>query len=321
VSGAQRADAATSLDSPGRAPAADGALRRGRGRPRRRWVMAGDRMVRTVGLPRLFWQDLYHRSLTISWPAMFATLAALFVAANGFFGLLYSLAPGCVANLSPPGFLGAFFFSIETSATVGFGDMHPQNIYGHTVASIEIFVSVTSLALITGVMFARFSAPRARILFARHGVVRPIDGQPTLMLRAANARQNVIVEASAHLRLLRNEVSSEGFSIRRIRDLTLMREQNPIFLLGWTLMHVIDETSPLAGETQESLAAAQGMLILTLTGIDETTGQDVTARTLYQPHALRWNHAFHDILGTDEDGNDLVDYTRFHDVMPLGPAS
>ncbi|HEY4037932.1 MAG TPA: ion channel [Burkholderiaceae bacterium] len=286
-------------------------------RPKRRLVLVGDRPILTQGLPRRFWQDLYHLSMTITWPALFGVLAGLFVAANGLFGLLYSLAPNSIANLNPPGFLGAFFFSVETSATVGFGDMHPQTVYAHVVASIEIFVSVLSIALTTGVMFARFSSPRARILFARHAVVCPFDGQPTLMLRAANARQNVIVEASAHLRLIREEASSEGFRIRRIRDLGLLRDHNPLFALGWTLMHAIDETSPLAGETLESLQAAKGVFILTLTGIDETTGQDVTARTTYATDALRWDHAFRDILGTDEEGNDLVDYTLFHDVEPL----
>ena len=290
-------------------------------RRRRRRITIGDRMVFTEGLPRRPWQDLYHHLLTIGWPVMFAALAAFFVVLNASFGLLYSLSPGCVANLNPPGFLGAFFFSVETSATVGFGDMHPQTPYGHAVASLEIFVSIISVTLISGVMFARFSTPRARILFARHAVIRPIDGRPTLMLRAANARQNVIVEASAHLRLVRSGVSSEGYRIRRILDLALVREQNPVFVLGWTLMHVIDEASPLAGETHDSLAAAEALLVLTLTGIDETTGQDVAARTVYPSEALRWNHTFRDILGTDEEGHDVVDYTVFHDVDPLPPAT
>jgi inward rectifier potassium channel len=314
-SSAEQAGAPASLG--GAASVSRPFARRSQRRHKRRRVMLGDRPVLTQGLPRRFWQDLYHLSLTISWPLMFATLAALFLALNALFGSLYALAPGCIANLNPPGFLGAFFFSVETSATVGFGDMHPQTLYGHTVASIEIFASIISIALTTGVMFARFSTPRARILFARYAVVRPIDGRPTLMLRAANARQNVIVEASAHLRVIRDDISSEGYQFRRILDLPLVREQNPAFVLGWTLMHVIDETSPLAGETHDSLTAADGILILTMTGIDETTGQDVTARMLYPAQAVRWNHGFRDILGSDEDGNDLVDYTRFHDVDPL----
>jgi inward rectifier potassium channel len=283
----------------------------------RRLVLAGARPILTQGLPRRFWQDLYHLSMTIHWPVLFGVLAVCFATANGLFGLLYALASGSIANLNPPGYLGAFFFSIETSATVGFGDMHPQTLYGHIIASIEIFVSILSIALTTGVMFARFSRPRARVLFAQHAVVSPFDGQPTLILRAANARQNVIVEASAHLRLLRDEVSSEGFRLRRVRDLALVRDQTPMFALSWTLMHTIDESSPLAGETRESLSAVEGVFVLTLTGIDETTGQNVTAHASYSTDALRWDHTFRDILGSDEDGNDLIDYTHFHEVVPL----
>jgi inward rectifier potassium channel len=284
-------------------------------RPRR--VGMGDREIVSLGLPRHYWQDLYHLSMTVSWPGLFGLLVAIYLLLNLAFGALYSLSPGCIANLNPAGFLGDFFFSVETSATVGYGDMHPQTLFGHVVASIEMFIGMMSLALITGVMFARFSRPRARILFARPAVVRPFDGVPTLMLRAANARQNVIVEASARLRLVRDEVSAEGFRIRRIRDLALVRDEHPIFVLGWNLMHVIDETSPLAGESQGSLAAAKAQLVLTMRGTDETTGQEVMSRTLYHPHSLHWNHAFRDILRQDDNGDEVVDYTHFHDVEPL----
>jgi len=293
-------------------------------KPRRRAahrVLLGDREILTHGLPRPFWQDLYHLCMTVSWGGLFGWLAAFFIVLNVVFGSLYALAPGCIANQNPPGWLGAFFFSVETSATVGYGDMHPQTLFAHLVASVEMFLGLVSIALITGVMFARFSTPRARILFARHAVMRPMDGQTTLMLRAANARQNVIVEASARLRVVRDEVTSEGFKIRRIRDLALVREHSPVFALAWIIMHAVDETSPLAGESPESLAAAQGQLILTIVGTDETTGQSVMARTTYRPHALHWNHSFRDILGVDEDGHDVVDYTHFHDIVPLGPGS
>jgi inward rectifier potassium channel len=281
----------------------------------------GDREVVSLGLPRHYWQDFYHLCMTVSWRGLFTLLVAIYLVLNLAFGTVYWLSPGCIANLNPPGFLGYFFFSVETSATVGYGDMHPQTLFGHTVASLEMFTGMMSLALITGVMFARFSRPRARILFARSAVVRPIDGVSTLMLRAANARQNVIVEASARLRLIRDEVSAEGFRIRRIRDLALVRDEHPIFVLGWNLMHVIDETSPLAGESRASLAETRGQLILTLRGTDETTGQEVMSRTLYQPHALHWNHVFRDILGQDENGVEFVDYTHFHEVEPLPPGS
>lgn len=255
--------------------------------------------------------------MTVSWPRLFGTLVAFFLAFDILFGFLYALVPGCIANLNPPGFAGAFFFSVETLATVGYGDMHPQTLYGHVVAMAEIFVGLMSLALITGIMFARFSRPRARFLFTRNLVVRPIDGKLTLLIRAANQRQNVVQDASAQLRMLRDEVTEEGFRIRRVIDLPLVRSQHPMFVLGWTIMHVIDDASPLKSETEESLHEIAAEFILSVSGTDETTGQVLIARAEYSSADIRWNATFHDILKEAEDGTLHIDYSKFHDVEPL----
>jgi inward rectifier potassium channel len=199
---------------------------------------------------------------------------------------------------------------------VGYGDMHPQAPYAHVVAAIEIFIGLMSLSLLTGMMFARFSRPTARFLFAHYAVIRPMNGKLTLMLRAANARQNIIMEAQATLRMLREEVSLEGVHIRRIYDLKLERQQHPIFLFGWTLMHIIDEASPLSSETPESFSSSNAYLLVTISGTDETTGQTLMARQNYTNSAVRWNHGFADIL-TTKDGIDHFDYSRFHEVEPL----
>jgi inward rectifier potassium channel len=181
---------------------------------------------------------------------------------------------------------------------------------------IEIFTGLLMLALITGLMFARFSRPRARFLFARYAVVRPIDGKLTLMFRAANERQNVVQNASAQLRMLRDEVTSEGYRIRRIIDLALVRTQHPVFSLGWNIMHVIDDASPLKEETSQTLDAHEAIFILSLSGTDETTGQMLMARGEYPASAIRWNATFRDIL--ERDGTTLhIDYGKFHDVEPL----
>ncbi|HEX4151825.1 MAG TPA: ion channel [Steroidobacteraceae bacterium] len=280
----------------------------------------GLRDVVAEGLSNRVLQDLYHHFMTVSWPRLFVTIAAFFLVFDLLFGCLYYLVPGCVANLSPPGFPGAFFFSVETLATVGYGDMHPQTLYGHLVAMVEIFVGLMMLALITGIMFARFSRPRARFLFANVGVVRPIDGKLTLMFRAANARQNVVQEASAKLRMLRDEVTPEGYRIRRIVDLPLVRSQHPVFSLGWTLMHVVDEASPLRLESPESLALAQTIFILSLSGTDETTGQVLMARAEYRGESLRWNHSFQDVADVRPDGTLHIDYSKFDLVEPLRAA-
>ena len=275
------------------------------------------RQILRHGLPRRHWQDLYHVFMTVSWPRLFLSFGGFFFAFNLLFAALYSLQANGIAHLNPPGFWGRFFFSVETLATVGYGDMHPQTIFAHIVASFEIFTGMMSLALIAGMMFARFSRPTARILFARHAVIRPLDAQPTLMLRAANERHNVIMEAQAHLRLVREERSVEGYRIRRIHDLPLRRSEQTAFLSGWTLMHTMTPDSPLAGATSETLRTDNAFLILTLSGVDETTGQTLMARQEYLPEDLRWQHTFADILSRGEDGIDRIDYRRFHDIEPL----
>lgn len=282
-----------------------------------RRLKLGHREVVTQGIEPAVLQDLYHYFMTVSWTQLFATFAAFFLVFDVLFGWLYYLVPGCIANLNPPGFPGAFFFSVETLATVGYGDMHPQSLYGHVVAMIEVFIGLMSLALITGIMFARFSRPRARFLFARNAVVRPIDGKPTLMFRAANERQNIVQEASAQLRLLRDEVSQEGFRIRRITDLPLVRSQHPMFVLGWNIMHVIDDASPLHGETAESLHKSSPAFILSVSGTDDTTGHVLMARAVYGSADIRWNETFRDILEVTDDGTLHYDYNKFHDIEPL----
>jgi inward rectifier potassium channel len=283
----------------------------------RRVVKFGTREVVTEGIVRPLFHDLFHLFMTVSWPRLFATLAAFFLVFDLLFGLLYYLVPGCIANLSPPGFAGDFFFSVETLATVGYGDMHPQTLYGHSVAMIEIFVGLMSLALITGLMFARFSRPRARFLFAKNAVVRPIDGKPTLIFRTANERQNVVQDASARLAMVRDEVTLEGYRIRRIVDLPLLRSQFPMFTLGWTIMHVIDDASPLSTETAESLSSSKTVFVLSLSGTDENTGQILMARGVYGGADIRWNSTFLDILEQAPDGSMHIDYSKFHDIEPL----
>ena len=275
------------------------------------------REVVTHGLSRRVWQDLYHYCMTVSWPRLIATWGVLFLAFNLVFSVFYHAVPGCIANLSPPGYAGAFFFSVETLATVGYGDMHPVTLYGHTIAAIEIFIGMTNIALVTGVMFARFSRPTARFLFANVAVVRPMDGRRVLMFRAANARQNIIMEASAKLRVIRNSVTKEGYRMRRVEDLPLVRDEHPLFVLGWNLMHVIDEHSPLAHETEASLTKAEAIFNLTLSGTDETTGQVLMARRAYLAPDIRWDHTFRDIITTADDGVDHFDYDKFHEVDPL----
>lgn len=283
---------------------------------RGRKLWSGTQHVIAYGMPPLGWRDIYHRALEVNWPTFFALLAGLFFTLNTVFAGLYLLGTASIANQSPPGFVGAFFFSVETLATVGYGDMHPQTLYAHCVATLEIFVGMSGIALATGLVFARFSRPRAKIMFARNVVVRPLNGRMTLMLRAANARQNVIAEARAKLRLLQDERTPEGYSLYKIHDLALVRSEHPIFLLGWNLMHVIDETSPLYNATAESLAAGDALLLLTIAGADETAAQTMQARYSWRHDEIRWGYRYVDLMH-EEDHVMHVDYALFHKIVPL----
>ena len=229
-------------------------------------MRVGARDIETIGLAEGFWTDLYHRSMTIYWPVFFGSAAAIFVFLNAVFAFVFWLGDEPIANVSPelPLPLSLFYFSIETLATVGYGDMHPQTNYGHIVATIEIFTGMCFLAVMTGLIFARFSRPRARFMFARHPIVGRHQGQKTLMIRVANERHNTISQATARLWLLRMEKDNEGAQLRRFYELKLERSEHPMFALSWTIFHVIDKTSPLYGVTADDLAATDGALVLNL---------------------------------------------------------
>jgi len=283
---------------------------------RTRLVTIGDFEVETRGLATGFWTDLYHRSMTVSWPAFFASAALIFVFLNTVFAVLYMLGHHPVANVSDDLALSLFYFSIETLATVGYGDMHPQTNYGHLVATVEIFTGMSFLAVMTGLIFARFSRPKARFVFAKYPVVGNRQGQPTLMIRVANARHNTISQATARLWLVREERMAEGDVVRRFHELILDRSEHPVFSLSWTLYHAIDETSPLYRMDQEELAAADAVLVLNLGGIDDNSAQRLSARKVYSQEDIRWQHRYVDITGDSPQGRLLLDYTKFDDVMP-----
>ncbi|WP_293760190.1 ion channel [uncultured Aquitalea sp.] len=282
-----------------------------------RRVNVGDRDIFIHRLPSGLGHDLYHYAMTLSWPRFYLAIGGLFLLLNTVFATLYALQPGSIANQFPTGFWGGFFFSVETLATVGYGDMHPQTLYAHVVSTLEIFLGMMSIALVTGVTFSRFSLPRSRIVFSQNPVVRRLDGRPTLMLRAANARQSYIVDADAQLNLLVNHVTPEGLRIRQLKDLKLQRRHHPLFVLSWTLMHVIDEHSPLYGMSAEEMARKGCSFILSISGMDDTTRQTAMGRHLFSHGDIRWNHRYADLLETDDAGFDHVDFGKLQEVMPL----
>jgi inward rectifier potassium channel len=278
-------------------------------------IRLGPREIETLGLRQGFWSDLYHRSMTVQWPVFFGSAALLFIALNTVFGALYSLGHDPIANSAENGLLAYFYFSIETLATVGYGDMHPQTNYGHLIATVEIFTGMSFLAVMTGLIFARFSRPRARFVFASDAVVARHEGRPTLMIRVANARHNTISRANARLWIVRVERTSEGDQLRRFYELKLDRNEHPMFALSWMLFHIIDEDSPLYGQNEADLERADAIFVLNLGGLDDSSAQQLYARHIYSWRNIRWQHRYRDITSVSPNGRFLLDYTKFDEVV------
>jgi inward rectifier potassium channel len=300
------------------AMAQDGEAKALEDRPRS-FLTAGQypRRVRRLRSRRFADLDLYHGLLSASWPTFFAGLALFYVGFNLVFAGLYLLVGG-IANARPGSFADAFFFSVQTMATIGYGQLYPQSFAANLLMAVEVLLGMSALALATGVIFARFSRPTARVLFSRSAVVAPYDGVPTLMFRAANQRRNQILEAQVSVSLLRDELTREGTTMRRFQDLTPVRARTPMFALTWTVMHRIDEMSPLYRATPESLAAQGAEIVITLIGLDATSSQMVHARHSYLPGEIAWNRRFADIVSVDAGGMRTVDYRRFHELAQVG---
>jgi inward rectifier potassium channel len=272
------------------------------------------------GVWHFHWHDLYHLLLTMSWPAFLGLMWVLYAISNALFALAYLAGGNCIQNARPGSFQDAFFFSVQTMATIGYGGMSPATDYANWVVTVEAMVGLLGVAMVTGLAFARFSRPTARVLFSRVAVIRPYHGLPTLMFRTANLRYNQILEAQMSVTLVRNEISPEGEFMRRFYDLNLVRNRTPVFALSWTVMHAIDETSPLYKATPELLAEQEIEIVVTMTGLDETVSQTVHARHSFIASEILWNMRFVDVLSGRGDGPMSIDYSRFHDVVPVEPV-
>ena len=280
-----------------------------------RIVRFGDREVITEGLNLTFWADISHRCMTASWPSFIAGAVLVLVVFNAVFAVFYWIGDQPIANVPGGAYIDYLYFSIETLSTAGYGDMHPQTHYGHFISAVELFTGIFSMSLMTGLIFARFSRPNARLLFADNPVVSHHEGQPTLMVRFANERHNIIGNATARLWLLKDEISQEGVSFRRFYELPLVRSEHPALALSWTLYHVLGEQSPLHGLDADDLEAAGVGLVVVVSGYDVVAAQTVHSRRSYDHSDIRFGHRYADILDTSEDGRLRIDYGRFHETL------
>jgi inward rectifier potassium channel len=277
-------------------------------------VTLGKTEITKIGEDGFSWSDVYHVIMSMTWPRFFTWAIGIYLLVNLVFASAYALGDHAVNNADS--FAACFFFSVETLATVGYGVMSPATTYGHVVATCEIVTGMMSMAVITGLLFARFSKPTARMLFSKVAVITAYDGVPTLMFRVANQRRSYVLEANASVVLARDVDTPDGHSLRRFYDLKLERARSPMFALSWLIMHRIDADSPLAGITEQALRAGDMGLGITLSGIDETFAAAVHARHSYTHEDILFGRRFVDVFVDDDNPRKLtLDMTRFHDVV------
>jgi inward rectifier potassium channel len=279
-------------------------------------VRSGRTEFLKINAARRDWRDSYHWVLSLNWPQFALFLLATYIFLNLIFATFFFLGGG-IADMTPGSFPQAFFFSVETLATVGYGHNYPATLYGHIIVTIEIFLGTIWFAVITGLIFVRFSRPTARILFSKTILIGNHDGRPTVMFRVANLRHTSMVDAQFSLLLSRDEVVREGEDIRRFHPLKVYPERMPRFPAALTIRHTIDEQSPLRGETAETLEKSDTFLVASVASVETVMAAIVQSQEDYSWSDIRWGERFVDIYKVVDNGKLEVDYGRIHETEPV----
>jgi len=266
------------------------------------------------------WRDTYHWILSLSWPRFVAFLLGVYVAINLLFATAYALGGACIGEMTPGSFPAAFFFSIETLATVGYGHMYPATAYGHIVTTLEIIVGMFWVAVITGLIFVRFARPTARIVFSNIVVIAPHDGRLSLMFRVANLRHTSMAEAEFRMLYSRDERVKEGEEIRRFHELKVYPERMVNFPAALTIRHTIDEHSPMFGVTPESLEKENAFFVASTLSLELVMAASVQSQQDYSWDEVRFGERFVDVYTELGDGRLTVDYGRLHETEPVPAA-
>ncbi|AHI26500.1 ATP-sensitive potassium channel protein [Komagataeibacter xylinus] len=269
-----------------------------------------DTIVRVGQVDRI-WSDFYHHALTAPWSTFFYGSLLVYVGINLLFALLYMADSNGISGTHPHSFADFFFFSVQTLSTVGYGGMIPTSHTANLIATVEVLGGMMINALATGLIFARFSRPRARVMFSDKALILHENNQLHLDIRIANCRRSPILSVDVEFALARLIRTPAGRVVRQFDPLPLQQAHVPVLRFACTPTHVIDENSPLYGMTEADLSAQEAEIIVSLTGTDEASGQTVFARSAYGFDRMLYNHRFVDIINAGPDGRITVDYTRF----------
>lgn len=300
------------INDPGDKPQAARSPRATHGQP----PMPRGRLAVIRGQDGTRFTDFYHQSLMASWPVFILGLLLIFVAINAVFAALYMTDPKGLSNVGPGDFWARFIFSVQTMGSIAYTDIVPRSHYVDVIVMVEAFVGILYIGMLTALLFARMSRPTARFVFSNGAVILSYDGVPTLMFRTSNQRGNPVLDASVNVTLARQATSREGITMRRFDELQLLRSRTSLFALSWTIMHRIDEASPLYGVTPQMLEECDMEIVVLLSGRDEILADTIYARHVYEPHHILWGRRFVDVLSVSPQGRMIVDLNKFHDTEP-----
>jgi inward rectifier potassium channel len=274
-----------------------------------------------INAARRDWRDTYHWILSLTWPRFAAFLLLVYCLLNLIFATAYVIGGPCIGEMTPGSYPQAFFFSVETLATVGYGHMYPATVYGHLVTTLEIIVGMVWVAVITGLIFVRFSRPTARILFSESLVLGNFDGTPALMFRVANLRHTSMVQAEFQLTYSRDQIVQEGDAIRHFYPLKVTPDRMIRFPAALTIRHRIDENSPLYGLTPTDLKEGDAFFLASAVSVETVMAASVQSQKDYSWEDIRFGEKFVDVYRELGGGALEVDYGRLHETEPVPLSS
>lgn len=270
--------------------------------------------IRRTGIRRISRNDIYVNTIASSWSRLILVIVSLYILVNSCFAFLY-LIDGGIENARPDSFFDAFFFSVQTLATIGYGKMVPTTFFSNMLVTIEALMGLSGLAVATGVIFSKISRPNSRILFGNFALISSYKNNDCFIFRLGNLRTSQIADPLIKAVLICDEISEDGVARRGFHDLDLIRNNVPLLMPSWTVRHKIVKNSPLFRATKESLRRKNVEIIVSVVGFDETLSQTVHTHHSYIAGEIKFGGDFVDIISWDKQGNASVDYKRFHDIV------
>jgi len=270
--------------------------------------------VKREGVRKMFRSDFYANSIGASWLNLTIGIVVLYLVVNAFFATLYWLDEGGIENARPGSFADAFFFSVQTLATIGYGKMAPTTLMANVLVAAEALTGLFGLAIATGLIFSKISRPKARTIFGNNALISDYKNLKCFIFRLGNLRTSQIADPLIKAVLICDEISEDGLKSRAFHDLKLLRNSVPLLMPSWTVRHHINEESPLFGMSAESLRKQNIEIIVSMVGYDETLSQTVHAHHSYIASEVKFGGKFVDIISWDKNDNISIDYKRFHDI-------